>query len=177
MQDVFASARKSQLPDTSVPEPAQATQPTVFVASLGDDPHDGDVLARPPPQVPDEVVAAETPQSEQCGNDFIASDDDDTTEVFSMDETLPDQPLAIHMPNVSVLPTRTRRVPGFPPWPSCGNVNIVTEHNAALYVTRVYRKPRQRVRWTCDRCETGFAGRNNCRTCGHVKCTDCTRYP
>lgn len=44
-------------------------------------------------------------------------------------------------------------------------------------VQRVYKKPRQRVRYSCDHCQTMFADRDRCRSCGHERCKDCTRYP
>ncbi|GAB1736670.1 hypothetical protein NU219Hw_g8288t1 [Hortaea werneckii] len=44
-------------------------------------------------------------------------------------------------------------------------------------VQRVYKKPRQRVRYTCDRCQTIFVDAERCRTCGHDRCSDCTRDP
>lgn len=43
---------------------------------------------------------------------------------------------------------------------------------------RVFRKPRQRVRWHCDQCTTLFLeGSKTCRNCGHRKCENCTRHP
>jgi hypothetical protein len=44
-------------------------------------------------------------------------------------------------------------------------------------VRRVYRKPRQRVRYNCDRCGTTFAEGDRCRDCGHDRCEDCHREP
>ena len=44
-------------------------------------------------------------------------------------------------------------------------------------VQRVYKKPRQRVRWTCDQCEALFTDRDTCQECGHRKCEDCIRSP
>lgn len=44
-------------------------------------------------------------------------------------------------------------------------------------VQRVYKKPRQRVRYTCDKCQTVFLDRERCRECGHGRCKECTRYP
>lgn len=43
---------------------------------------------------------------------------------------------------------------------------------------RVFRKPRQRVRWNCDQCNTLFLeGQRTCRQCGHEKCENCGRHP
>jgi hypothetical protein len=43
---------------------------------------------------------------------------------------------------------------------------------------RVYRKPRQRVRWVCDKCSTTFLeGSKVCRECLHKKCDFCSRIP
>lgn len=44
-------------------------------------------------------------------------------------------------------------------------------------VERVYRKPRQRVRWTCDRCQSPFSDRDRCGNCDHERCDDCVRSP
>lgn len=44
-------------------------------------------------------------------------------------------------------------------------------------VQRVYKKPRQRVRWTCDQCDALFTDRDRCQECGHIKCEDCIRSP
>jgi len=43
---------------------------------------------------------------------------------------------------------------------------------------RVWRKPRRRIRWTCDSCNQVFAlGGNVCAQCGHERCKDCVRDP
>lgn len=43
---------------------------------------------------------------------------------------------------------------------------------------RVYRKPRQRIRWVCDHCSTTFLeGSKVCRECLHKQCDVCTRIP
>ncbi|KAF2103105.1 hypothetical protein NA57DRAFT_32365, partial [Rhizodiscina lignyota] len=43
---------------------------------------------------------------------------------------------------------------------------------------RVFRKPRQRVRWNCENCSTLFLeGTKICRGCGHQKCENCRRQP
>nr|POF14982.1 hypothetical protein CFP56_72384 [Quercus suber] len=44
-------------------------------------------------------------------------------------------------------------------------------------VQRVYKKPRLRVRYTCERCDAVFTERNVCTNCGHSRCNDCRRYP
>lgn len=44
-------------------------------------------------------------------------------------------------------------------------------------VQRVYRKPRQRVRYTCERCNTLFMNSDLCSECGHERCSNCTREP
>lgn len=41
---------------------------------------------------------------------------------------------------------------------------------------RVYKKPRQRVRWTCDKCN-GPATREKCMKCDHKRCGGCLRDP
>lgn len=43
---------------------------------------------------------------------------------------------------------------------------------------RVFRKPRQRVRWICDQCEAVFSPDSKiCSTCLHKRCTSCIRLP
>ena len=44
-------------------------------------------------------------------------------------------------------------------------------------VQRVYKKARQRVRWSCHECQTMFVDRDHCRHCGHEKCKACPRTP
>lgn len=44
-------------------------------------------------------------------------------------------------------------------------------------VERVYRKPRQRIRWTCHECQTMFVDKKDCKACGHARCRDCPRTP
>jgi len=44
-------------------------------------------------------------------------------------------------------------------------------------VQRVHRKPRQRVRWTCDKCDAIFTDGNRCRSCDHRRCEGCVRSP
>ena len=44
-------------------------------------------------------------------------------------------------------------------------------------VQRVYKKPRQRVRWTCEQCQALFIDRERCQECGHRKCAECIRSP
>jgi hypothetical protein len=43
---------------------------------------------------------------------------------------------------------------------------------------RVYRRPRQRIRWICDHCSSVFAeGSKVCGECLHKRCGFCTRLP
>lgn len=44
-------------------------------------------------------------------------------------------------------------------------------------VKRVYRKPRQRVRYTCENCSTLFIEGVRCYQCGHERCQHCHREP
>ena len=44
-------------------------------------------------------------------------------------------------------------------------------------VERVYRKPRQRIRWTCDQCQSPFSERDRCGKCDHERCDHCIRSP
>jgi hypothetical protein len=43
---------------------------------------------------------------------------------------------------------------------------------------RTWRKPRQKVRWECEQCNTLFiSGSPLCSGCGHERCDRCTRSP
>ncbi|KAL1598031.1 hypothetical protein SLS60_008519 [Paraconiothyrium brasiliense] len=43
---------------------------------------------------------------------------------------------------------------------------------------RIWRKPRTRVRWECEQCNTTFLdGSPQCPGCGHEKCEKCVRKP
>ncbi|EAT78592.1 hypothetical protein SNOG_13967 [Parastagonospora nodorum SN15] len=43
---------------------------------------------------------------------------------------------------------------------------------------RTWRKPRQRVRWECEQCNSAFiSGSPQCPGCGHERCEKCTRSP
>jgi len=43
---------------------------------------------------------------------------------------------------------------------------------------RTWRKPRQRVRWTCDQCSSLFKeGLKTCSNCNHERCDNCMRQP
>lgn len=44
-------------------------------------------------------------------------------------------------------------------------------------VERVYKKPRQRIRWACHECTSVFIGRAACAKCGHERCNKCPRTP
>jgi len=44
-------------------------------------------------------------------------------------------------------------------------------------IQRVFKQPRQRVRWTCDLCDSLFTHRDRCSNCQHEKCADCIRSP
>lgn len=44
-------------------------------------------------------------------------------------------------------------------------------------IQRVFKQPRQRVRWNCHQCEAVFTNRDMCSNCQHEKCGNCTRTP
>ncbi|KAK4934371.1 hypothetical protein LTR28_010692, partial [Elasticomyces elasticus] len=48
----------------------------------------------------------------------------------------------------------------------------------AVEVRRMYRRPKQRVRWSCERCRSPFVDSTRvCATCGHERCEQCLRDP
>ena len=74
---------------------------------------------------------------------------------------------------------RCRLCPRFPTrsekWPQGSSKD--EEPKMVATVQRVYKKPRQRVRWSCHACSTMFVDRERCRTCGHDRCKSCPRTP
>ena len=60
---------------------------------------------------------------------------------------------------------------------STGHGATKFEPTMVASVQRVYRKPRQRVRWTCDRCDTVLADSHRCQSCHHQRCATCVRSP
>ncbi|KAI6864688.1 hypothetical protein KC338_g5342 [Hortaea werneckii] len=58
-----------------------------------------------------------------------------------------------------------------------GGLILGNEPQMVKTVQRVYKKPRQRVRYTCNRCQTIFVDAERCRSCGHDRCSDCNRDP
>jgi hypothetical protein len=79
--------------------------------------------------------------------------------------------------------TRCTLCPRWPPkadkWPagSPGDEQPLDGLPSVRPVQRVYKKPRQRVRYTCHHCQALFVDPRTCGACGHGKCDDCTRYP
>ncbi|CAK3872990.1 Hypothetical predicted protein [Lecanosticta acicola] len=79
--------------------------------------------------------------------------------------------------------TRCKLCPRFPESkdkiPLSGSATVVKEHHPPMVkaVQRVYRKPRQRVRYTCERCRTLFMDSDRCVDCGHERCRSCLREP
>ena len=69
--------------------------------------------------------------------------------------------------------TKCSRCPRAPPKRDKSDLHPPT----APTVERVYRKPRQRVRYTCDQCQSVFVDRDRCRDCGHERCKTCVRNP
>jgi hypothetical protein len=64
-------------------------------------------------------------------------------------------------------------------WPPTHHVEVFHEEHimTRLPVQRVYKKPQQKVRWTCEICQTAFTASHTCQTCEHQKCTSCIRDP
>jgi len=66
-------------------------------------------------------------------------------------------------------------------WPSPYAGEVQSEDSEAdmvQKVQRIYRKPRQRVRWTCDQCTSMFTeGIKVCGKCQHKRCDKCIRIP
>nr|OQO15360.1 hypothetical protein B0A51_18376 [Rachicladosporium sp. CCFEE 5018] len=58
-----------------------------------------------------------------------------------------------------------------------GGTNIVHRIRNAPFIDRVYKKPRQRIRWTCERCQTPFREHEVCQSCDHARCDNCIRDP
>lgn len=60
-----------------------------------------------------------------------------------------------------------------------GPSNQEPEEEASMVrsVKRVYRKPRQRVRYRCENCNAHFVESDRCVECGHERCHACHREP
>ncbi|KAF2020097.1 hypothetical protein BU24DRAFT_340702 [Aaosphaeria arxii CBS 175.79] len=56
---------------------------------------------------------------------------------------------------------------------------VEREHELELAMARrIWRKPRTRVRWECDNCQSQFIeGSPQCPGCGHERCEKCVRKP
>lgn len=53
-----------------------------------------------------------------------------------------------------------------------------TPENGGKVRERTRKVPRQRIRWTCERCGSLFRERNRrCDGCGHLRCDECQRDP
>ncbi|OCL08594.1 hypothetical protein AOQ84DRAFT_292834, partial [Glonium stellatum] len=79
--------------------------------------------------------------------------------------------------------TRCPRDPAKPKkWPEGYPGDVAAEDEsddeADLGKRRTWRRPRQRVRWSCERCQSFFKeGSQACPDCGHERCDTCTRIP
>lgn len=61
--------------------------------------------------------------------------------------------------------------------PGPSNQTLEEEAPMMRAVKRVYRKPRQRVRYRCENCNTSFVESDRCVECGHERCNACHREP
>ncbi|KAF2467687.1 uncharacterized protein BDR25DRAFT_291665 [Lindgomyces ingoldianus] len=64
-------------------------------------------------------------------------------------------------------------------YPGDAEPNSETEVERELEMARrIWRKPRTRVRWECEECQSLFLdGSPQCPGCGHERCEKCTRKP
>lgn len=64
---------------------------------------------------------------------------------------------------------------------ACLSSSVLADHqplpSMVPTVERVYKKPRQRVRYNCEHCTTQFTSKHECSGCGHERCENCPRYP
>ncbi|KAI9667613.1 MAG: hypothetical protein M1821_000429 [Bathelium mastoideum] len=51
------------------------------------------------------------------------------------------------------------------------------EENQPPQPDRVYRKPKARVKWFCEKCGDGFLAKSKICKCGHERCDTCKRMP
>jgi hypothetical protein len=58
------------------------------------------------------------------------------------------------------------------------NWSLTQAAREPLKTERVYREPRQRIRWICDHCQNTFMeGSRVCAECLHKRCSECLRIP
>jgi len=63
-------------------------------------------------------------------------------------------------------------------WPCAKEGRESEDAESAQRTERVYRRPRQRIRWICDHCQSTFLeGSRVCTECLHERCDFCTRIP
>ena len=70
-------------------------------------------------------------------------------------------------------PTKSRK------WPDAyTTVTPDEDGNEPILPDRIYRKPKARVRWYCEKCGQGFFEKSKtCEKCGHERCESCNRMP
>jgi hypothetical protein len=63
-------------------------------------------------------------------------------------------------------------------WPDAGGEEEKDAAEPTRTPDRVYRRPRQRIRWICEHCSNVFSeGSKVCGECLHKRCDFCTRIP
>jgi hypothetical protein len=71
--------------------------------------------------------------------------------------------------------TKCEQCPRSPP--KGKSIQPSEDETSPFHMQRIYRKPRQRVRFTCEHCNALFTGHDRCRQCGHNRCDECHRDP
>lgn len=76
-------------------------------------------------------------------------------------------------------PAKKKRHPdGYPGDAPAGDSDSDSEVSPSLGERRMFKRPRLRVRWACEGCETLFVeGIRECVKCNHQRCDGCTRRP
>ena len=64
-------------------------------------------------------------------------------------------------------------------WPDAYAADEFSEEgDKPIASDRVYRKPKARVKWFCEKCGEGYlANSKSCEKCGHGRCQSCKRVP
>ncbi|KAK3721027.1 hypothetical protein LTR37_003317 [Vermiconidia calcicola] len=165
VKDLLKKSKEQDEQETKVPSAASAVPGTVIGAE--------DMENATSNTVPGITSAAPESRRQQ----LVPSEDDvDATQQKYIIQTLPRS--AIEMVLEPTAQTRDRTT-SEQPGQRLHNDGILFPQEPKMVATvqRVFRKPRQRVRWSCHECETMFFGRDPCRGCGHERCKACIRSP
>ncbi|KAI5201679.1 hypothetical protein E4T39_05182 [Aureobasidium subglaciale] len=143
------------------------------------------IMDEAPTDVPDPLDVSKNMSSKQASRPSTSLDpivaDDSFMATLEVDDDIPEcAPIRIahgsRRGKDAMLSTMSPRSSRHVPYP----VSTIRDPilKAPAGVQRVYRKPRQRVRYTCHECSTPFHNHNRtCDKCAHERCLECRDQP